>query len=187
MTSTSKDTSAFHNANNTEATVSFKVSESDYETLFGEKAPKTYEAVAVTVKIPVTTSFDNTDETANVNVGSVVIGTVTENASNGTAAEVLQIKEVPTVVEVTNGDGDTVKRDVESAKAVVNGKTFSATLKQDTGFAELEAKINNELQKAYDAGKVLTAKDVTVTVNLAKVDGTDDVSANRDNDKVEKW
>ncbi len=180
-----KNTSISYNADKTEATVSFKVSKSDYETLFGDKAPNTYEAVAVTVKIPVTTSFDNTDETANVNVGSVVIGTVTENANNGTVGEVLQIKEVPTVVEVTNGDGDTVKRDVESAKAVVNGKTFSATLKQDADFAELEAKINNELQKAYDAGKVLTAKDVTVTVNLAKVDGTDDVIGKPHIDEVE--
>ena len=180
-----KGVSISYNKDKTEATVSFKVSKSDYKTLFGEEAPNTYEAVAVTVKIPVTTSFDNADETANVNVGSVVIATVTENANNGTAGEVLQIKEVPTVVEVTNGDGDTVKRDVESAKAVVNGKTFSATLKQDTGFAELEAKINNELQKAYDAGKVLTAKDVTVTVNLAKVDGTDDVIGKPHIDKVE--
>lgn len=173
-----------YNDKKTEASVSFKISPEGYEKLFGEKAPKTYEAVDVTVKFPVTGELKEND-VVNVNVGSVVIGTVTENASNGTAAEVLQIKEVPTVVEVTNGDGDTVKRDVESAKAVVNGKTFSATLKQDTGFAELEAKINNELQKAYDAGKVLTAKDVTVTVNLAKVDGTDDVIGKPHIDKVE--
>ena len=173
-----------YNDKKTEASVSFKISPEGYEKLFGEKAPKTYEAVDVTVKFPVTGELKEND-VVNVNVGSVVIGTVTENASNGTAAEVLQIKEVPTVVEVTDGNGDTVKRDVESAKAVVNGKTFSATLKQDTGFAELEAKINNELQKAYDAGKVLTAKDVTVTVNLAKVDGTDDVIGKPHIDKVE--
>ena len=173
-----------YNDKKTEASVSFKISPEGYEKLFGEKAPKTYEAVDVTVKFPVTGELKEND-VVNVNVGSVVIGTVTENASNGTAAEVLQIKEVPTVVEVTNGDGDTVKRDVESAKAVVNGKTFSATLKQDADFAELEAKINNELQKAYDAGKVLTAKDVTVTVNLAKVDGTDDVIGKPHIDKVE--
>ena len=179
-----KDVSISYNKDKTEATVSFKVSASDYETLFGEKAPKSYKAVAVTVKFPVTGELKEND-VVNVNVGSVVIGTVTENANDGTAAEVLQIKEVPTVVEVTNGDGDTVKRDVESAKAVVNGKTFSATLKQDADFAELEAKINNELQKAYDAGKVLTAKDVTVTVNLAKVDGTDDVIGKPHIDKVE--
>ena len=173
-----------YNDKKTEASVSFKISPEGYEKLFGEKAPKTYEAVDVTVKFPVTGELKEND-VVNVNVGSVVIGTVTENASNGTAGEVLQIKEVPTVVEVTDGNGDTVKRDVESAKAVVNGKTFSATLKQDKDFAELEAKINNELQKAYDAGKVLTAKDVTVTVNLAKVDGTDDVIGKPHIDKVE--
>ena len=172
-------------ADNT-ATVEFSLSEQKYEKIFGEQIDD--KAGYKPVKVTLNTNRDKFD-TANGGVTTLsfnaVVATIKEGANNGTAGEVLQIKEVPTVVEVTDGNGDTVKRDVESAKAVVNGKTFSATLKQDKDFAELEAKINNELQKAYDAGKVLTAKDVTVTVNLAKVDGTDDVIGKPHIDKVE--
>ena len=158
--------------NGNEATVSFKVSKSDHQTLFGEAAPSTYTAKEVSVNVTKSDDFDANGESKNVNVGSVAIATVTEGAANGTAAKAAQLKEIPTTVEVSNGT-TTTTRTVESAKAVVNGKTFTANKPAD--FDTLVDKVNAELEAMVEAGKSAMVKDVTVTVNLAKVDATDDV------------
>ena len=158
--------------NGNEATVSFKVSKSDHQTLFGEAAPSTYTAKEVSVNVTKSDDFDANGESKNVNVGSVAIATVTEGAANGTAAKAAQLKEIPTTVEVSNGT-TTTTRTVESAKAVVNGKTFTANKPAD--FDTLVDKVNAELKAMVEAGKSAMVKDVTVTVNLAKVDATDDV------------
>lgn len=158
--------------NGNEATVSFKVSKSDHQTLFGEAAPSTYTAKKVSVNVTKSDDFDANGESKNVNVGSVAIATVTEGAANGTAAKAAQLKEIPTTVEVSNGT-TTTTRTVESAKAVVNGKTFTANKPAD--FDTLVDKVNAELEAMVEAGKSAMVKDVTVTVNLAKVDSTDDV------------
>ena len=158
--------------NGNEATVSFKVSKSDHQTLFGEAAPSTYTAKEVSVNVTKSDDFDANGESKNVNVGSVAIATVTEGAANGTAAKAAQLKEIPTTVEVSNGT-TTTTRTVESAKAVVNGKTFTANKPAD--FDTLVDKVNAELEAMVEAGKSAMVKDVTVTVNLAKVDSTDDV------------
>ena len=158
--------------NDDEATVSFKISKSDHQTLFGEAAPSTYTAKTVSVNVTKSDDFDASGESKNVNVGSVAIATVTEGAADGTAAKAAQLKEIPTTVEVSNGT-TTTTRTVESAKAVVNGKTFTANKPAD--FDTLVDKVNAELKAMVEAGKSAMVKDVTVTVNLAKVDATDDV------------
>ena len=88
--------------------------------------------------------------------------------SANTPAELL---EIPATIDVVNGDS-TVTRTVSSAKAVVNGKTFKAS--KPSQFATLIQNVNDELQAMSDAGKSALIKDVTVTVTLEAVEGTDD-------------
>lgn len=154
------------------ATVSFDISSSNYATLFGEAAPATYTEKTISVNINKADDFDAVNEVKTVTVGSVVIGTVTEGAENGQAAKAATLNSIPTEIEVTNGKTST-KRTVESAKAVVNGKTFKAT--KPSEFATLIANVNKELEAMAAAGKSAMIKDVVVTVNLAKIDGTKDV------------
>ena len=154
------------------ATVTFKISSTEYKTVFGEDAPSGYSEVEVTTSVAKADDFDDTDDTATVSLNNVVIATYKKDAANGQAAKAATLNSIPTEIEVTNGKTST-KRTVESAKAVVNGKTFKAT--KPSEFATLIANVNKELEAMAAAGKSAMIKDVVVTVNLAKIDGTKDV------------
>ena len=114
----------------------------------------------------------STAMSANATATNVLLGSTVTDGSLAQKEVAAQIKDIPTKLTVVNGDNEEVERTVESAKAVLNGKTFTAKAKD---FDTLEQQINDELKAMAAAGKSAQVKDVTVTVNLAKVDATDDV------------
>ena len=169
------------------ATVSGNMSRSDYNKLFDADYTAKEMPGNATLTFEVTRSddgFSAANDSTSVDV--TVVATIKEAGENAVAGEPAVLKEIPTTIEVENGDGDLVERTVESAKAVVNGKTFTEKAKN---FDELVSKVNKELEKMAEAGKSAMAKDVVVTLNLAEKKATDDV-VNKphievaDNDKV---
>ena len=155
------------------ATVSGNMSRSDYNQLFDADYTAKEMPNDATLTFEVTRSddgFSAANDSTSVDV--TVVATIKEAGENAVAGEPAVLKEIPTTIEVENGDGDLVERTVESAKAVVNGKTFTEKAKN---FDELVSKVNKELEKMAEAGKSAMAKDVVVTLNLAEKKATDDV------------
>ena len=170
--------------NGDSAVATLVITATDYATIFNTTAPTPYTPVTVEI------AFDKNDVDANnkvtVTVNNVVVATTVEDAQAGQKQKAAQLDYIPTTIEVEDEDGNLVERTVESAKAVVNGKTFTERAKN---FDDLKTDVNNELTKMAAAGKSAQIKDVTVTVNLAKKAAVDDV-VNKphievaDNDKV---
>ena len=169
------------------ATVSDNMNRANYNKLFDTDYTEEEMPRSATLTFEVTRSddgFSAANDSTSVDV--TVVATIKEAGENAVAGEPAVLKEIPTTIEVENGDGDLVERTVESAKAVVNGKTFTEKAKN---FDELVSKVNKELEKMAEAGKSAMAKDVVVTLNLAEKKATDDV-VNKphievaDNDKV---
>ena len=155
------------------ATVSGNMSRSNYNELFDTDYTEDEMPGNATLTFEVTRSddgFSAANDSTSVDV--TVVATIKEAGENAVAGEPAVLKEIPTTIEVENGDGDLVERTVESAKAVVNGKTFTEKAKN---FDELVSKVNKELEKMAEAGKSAMAKDVVVTLNLAEKKATDDV------------
>ena len=151
------------------ATLSLTLSTHDYKVLWGEDAPASF----VGTPIEITVTKDEVEKgDVSVPLGVTVVGTETKDATNGKTQEAAQLDYIPTTIEVEDEDGNLVERTVESAKAVVNGKTFTERAKN---FDDLVADVNNELTKMAEAGKSAQIKDVTVTINLAEKEATDDV------------
>ena len=154
------------------ATVSFTINKSKYADIFGVAAPASYKASTIAIEVEKTADFQNKGEATTVTPGTVVVGTETKGAVDGNVQREAQLEYIPTTIEVEDEDGNLVERTVESAKAVVNGKTFTEKAKN---FDDLVKKVNDELTKMAEAGKSAQIKDVTVTINLAEKEATDDV------------
>ena len=155
------------------ATVSGNMNRTNYNKLFDTDYTTAEMPGDATLTFEVTRSddgFSAANDSTSVDV--TVVATIKEAGENAVAGEPAVLKEIPTTIEVENGDGDLVERTVESAKAVVNGKTFTEKAKN---FDELVSKVNKELEKMAEAGKSAMAKDVVVTLNLAEKKATDDV------------
>ena len=155
------------------ATVSDNMNRTNYNKLFDTDYTEDEMPGNATLTFEVTRSddgFSAANDSTSVDV--TVVATIKEAGENAVAGEPAVLKEIPTTIEVENGDGDLVERTVESAKAVVNGKTFTEKAKN---FDELVSKVNKELEKMAEAGKSAMAKDVVVTLNLAEKKATDDV------------
>ena len=147
-------------------TVTFTMSQANYNTAFGKNAVN-FTGVPVTVTV---------SEASLTGSTTAVVGSVRTASTNGQAEVAAQLKTVPTTVDVVDGDGVSVERTVSSAKAVVNGKTFTVNDVTDAAkVAQFVADVNSELTKMAAAGKSAQIKDVTVTVNLAKKAAVDDV------------
>ena len=165
--------SARYNAADNTVTVRFRINAKDYKAIYGEDAPEnyTYEPISLTVDAD---DFDN-NRTVTGTVHAVV-GTYREGATAGSPAVAPELIGVPETVVVVDSDDKEVERTVESAKATINGKTY--TIKDMDDAHEVQEFINNvneQFQKMVDAGKTVTWDDAVVTVNLAKIKGTDDV------------
>ena len=156
-----------------EMTIKFALSASQYKAIYGEAAPNGYKAVNVEI---VVSEDQFTNNLATVEVGSAVIATVTVDAVNAKPAVAPALKEVPKTVVVVDSDDNEVERTVESAKATINGKTYTIKDMDDAHeVQEFIENVNEQFQKMVDAGKTVTWDDAVVTVNLAKIKGTDDV------------
>ena len=167
------------NVSGSEAVIDITFDEAEYETAF-DVSVDNFTGKTFSVKV-------NKDAPVSV---STVIGTTRTNGSNAVSEVAARLNTVPTTVDVVDGDGVSVERTVSSAKAVVNGKTFTVNDVTDAAkVAQFVADVNSELTKMAAAGKSAQIKDVTVTVNLAKKAAVDDV-VNKphievaDNDKV---
>ena len=165
--------SARYNGEDHTVTVRFRINAKDYKAIYGEDAPEnyTYEPISLTVDADDIDNFATTTGTVNA-----VIGTYREGATAGNPAVAPALKEVPKTVVVVDSDDKEVERTVESAKATINGKTY--TIKDmDDGHEvqEFIDNVNEQFQKMVDAGKTVTWDDAVVTVNLAEIKGTDDV------------
>ena len=154
------------------ATVSFTINNSKYADIFGVAAPASYKASTIAIEVEKAADFQDNGDATTVTPGTVVVGTETKGAVDGNVQREAQLKYIPTTIEVEDEDGNLVERTVESAKAVVNGKTFTEKAKN---FDDLVADVNKELTKMAEAGKSAQIKDVTVTINLAEKEATDDV------------
>ena len=143
-------------------TVTITLDGTEYNAIFGGDAA-TFTGVAVTLNVAENVSVTNSD---------VVIGVVKTPGTNGTAQAPATLNSIPTTIEVEDEDGNLVERTVESAKAVVNGKTFTEKAKN---FSDLISDVNDELDAMAKAGKSALIKDVVVTLNLAEKKATDDV------------
>ena len=156
-----------------EMTIEFALSTSQYKAIYGEAAPKGYKAVNVEI---VVSEDQFTNDLATVEVGSAVIATVTVDAVNAKPAVAPALKEVPKTVVVVDSDDNEVERTVESAKATINGKTYTIKDMDDAHeVQEFIDNVNEQFQKMVDAGKTVTWDDAVVTVNLAEIKATDDV------------
>ena len=156
-----------------EMTIEFALSHSQYKNIYGEAAPKGYKEVNVEI---VVSEDQFTNNLATVEVGEAVIATVTVDAVNAKPAVAPALKEVPKTVVVVDSDDNEVERTVESAKATINGKTYTIKDMDDAHeVQEFIGNVNEQFQKMVDAGKTVTWDDAVVTVNLAKIKGTDDV------------
>ena len=165
--------SARYNAEDHTVTVRFRISANDYKEIYGEDAPEnyTYEPISLTVDADDIDNFATTTGTVNA-----VIGTYREGATAGNPAVAPALKEVPKTVVVVDSDDKEVERTVESAKATINGKTYTIKDMDDAHeVQEFIDNVNEQFQKMVDAGKTVTWDDAVVTVNLAEIKGTDDV------------
>jgi len=156
-----------------EMTIEFALSTSQYKAIYGEAAPKGYREVNVEI---VVSEDQFTNNLATVEVGEAVIATVTVDAVNAKPAVAPALKEVPKTVVVVDSDDNEVERTVESAKATINGKTYTIKDMDDAHeVQEFIDNVNEQFQKMVDAGKTVTWDDAVVTVNLAEIKATDDV------------
>ena len=165
--------SASYNPADKTVTVRFWIDKVDYKEIFGEDAPEnyTYEPISLTVDAD---DFDN-NRTVTGTVHAVV-GTYREGATAGSPAVAPKLLGVPETVVVVDSDDKEVERTVESAKATINGKTYTIKDMDDAHeVKEFIDNVNEQFQKMVDAGKTVTWDDAVVTVNLAKIKGTDDV------------
>ena len=165
--------SARYNAEDHTVTVRFRINANDYKEIYGEDAPEnyTYEPISLTVDADDIDNFATTTGTVNA-----VIGTYREGATAGNPAVAPALKEVPKTVVVVDSDDKEVERTVESAKATINGKTYTIKDMDDAHeVQEFIDNVNEQFQKMVDAGKTVTWDDAVVTVNLAEIKGTDDV------------
>ena len=165
--------SARYNAADNTVTVRFRINAKDYKAIYGEDAPEnyTYEPISLTVDADDIDNFATTTGTVNA-----VIGTYREGATAGNPAVAPALKEVPKTVVVVDSDDKEVERTVESAKATINGKTYTIKDMDDAHeVQEFIDNVNEQFQKMVDAGKTVTWDDAVVTVNLAEIKGTDDV------------
>ena len=106
----------------------------------------------------------------------VVIGTVTVDAVDAKPTVAPALIRVPETVVVVDSDDKEVERTVESAKATINGKTYTIKDMDDAHeVQEFIDNVNEQFQKMVDAGKTVTWDDAVVTVNLAEIKATDDV------------
>ena len=156
-----------------EMTIEFALSAAHYEAIYGEDAPKGYKPVNVEIVVS-EDSFKN--KQTDVEVGLVVIGTVTVDAVDAKPTVAPALIRVPETVVVVDSDDKEVERTVESAKATINGKTYTIKDMDDAHeVQEFIENVNEQFQKMVDAGKTVTWDDAVVTVNLAEIKGTDDV------------
>ena len=165
--------SAQYNAADNTVTVRFRINAKDYKAIYGEDAPEnyTYEPISLTVDAD---DFDN-NRTVTGTVHAVV-GTYREGATAGSPAVAPALIGVPETVVVVDSDDKEVERTVESAKATINGKTYTIKDMDDAHeVQEFIDNVNEQFQKMVDAGKTVTWDDAVVTVNLAEIKATDDV------------
>ncbi len=156
-----------------EMTIEFALGAAHYEAIYDEDAPKGYRPVNVEI---VVSKDQFTNNLATVEVGEAVIATVTVDAVNAKPAVAPALIGVPETVVVVDSDDKEVERTVESAKATINGKTYTIKDMDDAHeVQEFIDNVNEQFQKMVDAGKTVTWDDAVVTVNLAKIKGTDDV------------
>ena len=163
--------------NGDKAEVDIRISVAKYNALFDANVnPADYTAKTVTVEVEKADDFDASGDTVTVSVNDAVFGTKAVAGNPGQAAVAPELIGVPETVVVVDSDDEEVERTVESAKATINGKTY--TIKDmDDGHEvqEFIDNVNEQFQKMVDAGKTVTWDDAVVTVNLAKIKGTDDV------------
>ena len=156
-----------------EMTIECALSAAHYKAIYGEDAPKGYKAVNVEIVVS-EDSFKN--KQTDVEVGLVVIGTVTVDAVDAKPTVAPALIRVPETVVVVDSDDKEVERTVESAKATINGKTYTIKDMDDAHeVQEFIDNVNEQFQKMVDAGKTVTWDDAVVTVNLAEIKATDDV------------
>ena len=156
-----------------EMTIEFALGAAHYEAIYDEDAPKGYRPVNVEIVVS-EDSFKN--KQTDVEVGLVVIGTVTVDAVDAKPTVAPALIRVPETVVVVDSDDKEVERTVESAKATINGKTYTIKDMDDAHeVQEFIDNVNEQFQKMVDAGKTVTWDDAVVTVNLAEIKGTDDV------------
>ena len=162
-----------------EATVVFRINAGECNTLFGtnyKTADDNYETVAIQYTIEKADDFDAAGDTKTVSLNDVVIATIQTAGENGQQAVAPELIGVPETVVVVDSDDEEVERTVESAKATINGKTYTIKDMDDAHeVQEFIDNVNEQFQKMVDAGKTVTWDDAVVTVNLAEIKGTDDV------------
>ena len=163
--------------NDDKAEVDIRISVAKYNALFDANVnPADYTPKTVTVEVEKADDFDASGDTVTVYVNNAVFGTKAVTGNPGQAAVAPELIGVPETVVVVDSDDKDVERTVESAKATINGKTY--TIKDmDDGHEvqEFIENVNEQFQKMVDAGKTVTWDDAVVTVNLAEIKATDDV------------
>ena len=165
--------SASYNPADNTVTVRFWINKANYKEIFGEDAPANYDSETISLIVNADDFDNNRTVTGTVHA---VVGTYREGATAGSPAVAPELIGVPETVVVVDSDDKEVERTVESAKATINGKTY--TIKDmDDGHEvrEFIDNVNEQFQKMVDAGKTVTWDDAVVTVNLAEIKATDDV------------
>ena len=165
--------SASYNPADNTVTVRFWINKANYKEIFGEDAPANYDSETISLIVNADDFDNNRTVTGTVHA---VVGTYREGATAGSPAVAPELIGVPETVVVVDSDDKEVERTVESAKATINGKTY--TIKDmDDGHEvqEFIENVNEQFQKMVDAGKTVTWDDAVVTVNLAEIKATDDV------------
>ena len=145
--------SASYNPADNTVTVRFWIDKVDYEAIFGEDAPANYDSETISLTVNADDLDNNRTVTGTVHA---VVGTYREGATAGSPAVAPALIGVPETVVVVDSDDKEVERTVESAKATINGKTYT-------------------IKDRDDGGKTVTWDDAVVTVNLAEIKATDDV------------
>ena len=163
--------------NGDKAEVDIRISVAKYNALFDANVnPADYTAKTVTVEVEKADDFDASGDTVTVSVNDAVFGTKAVAGNPGQAAVAPELIGVPETVVVVDSDDKEVERTVESAKATINGKTYTIKDMDDAHeVQEFIDNVNEQFQKMVDAGKTVTWDDAVVTVNLAEIKGTDDV------------
>ena len=154
---------ALSNVSGDDGEVSITFSITEIEEIWGVKVDT---PVAVTLKVNQNTSVNNEN---------VVLGTVKTAGSNAVVGVAPTLETVPTTVTVVDGDGNDVERTVESAKAVVNGKTIKLTKMDAASISDFCNKVNAELAKMFAKDETTDYTAAVITVNLAEKKATDDV------------
>ena len=159
-------------ADNT-VTVRFWINKANYKAIFGEDAPANYDSETISLIVNADDFDNNGTVTGTVHA---VVGTYREGATAGSPAVAPALIGVPETVVVVDSDDKEVERTVESAKATINGKTYTIKDMDDAHeVQEFIGNVNEQFQKMVDAGKTVTWDDAVVTVNLAEIKATDDV------------